>query len=277
MKTTGTPPPAEPPGMQPALQPVLQPVLQPAGEPCVLLTGASSGIGREMAIALSCSHRLILNGRDTARLNETRLACVTPERHLVWLHDLSQVAALAQSLPDFLAESQVQVQAFIHCAAALCVLPLRSTSLEQTNELMNVNFLAAMEITRLLMRKTINHRQLRSIVFISSIASQFGAKGFSAYGASKAALDALMKSLAVELAPEVRANSILPGNIRTPMTASMFEDPDNAARLMRDYPLGIGLPSDISNAVEFLISDKARWITGQQIVVDGGRTTTISA
>jgi NAD(P)-dependent dehydrogenase (short-subunit alcohol dehydrogenase family) len=247
------------------------------GDACILLTGASSGIGRSIAIALSANNRLILNGRDASRLEETRLACVEPSRHLAWPHDLAAVTTLERSLQDFLALHEVRVAAFVHCAAALCVLPLRSTPLEKTTELMNVNFLSAMEITRVLVRKNVNQRQLRSIVFISSIASQFGAKGFSAYGASKAALDALMKSLAVELAPEIRANSVLPGNVRTPMTESMFEDPETAARLVRDYPLGIGLPADISNAVEFLISDKARWITGQQLVVDGGRTTTISA
>ena len=84
-----------------------------------------------------------------------------------------------------------------------------------------------------------------------AIAAQFGAKGFSAYSASKAALDALMRSLAVELAPDVRANSVLPGAVRTPMTAGMFDDPDTAARLLRDYPLGVGEPRDVIDAVEF--------------------------
>jgi NAD(P)-dependent dehydrogenase (short-subunit alcohol dehydrogenase family) len=142
---------------------------------------------------------------------------------------------------------------------------------------MATNVLSAFEITRLLMRKDVNHKRLRNLVFISTIAAQFGAKGFSAYSASKAALDALMRSLAVELAPEVRANSVLPGAVRTPMTAGMFDDPDTAARLLRDYPLGVGEPRDAIDAVEFLLSDQSRWITGQQLVVDGGRTANISA
>ena len=134
-----------------------------------------------------------------------------------------------------------------------------------------------MELTTVLMKKKINDRQLRSIVFISSIASKFGARGFSAYSASKGALDALMKSLAVELAPEVRVNSVLPGGVRTRMTDRIYEDPEMVARLERDYPLGIGTAADIVNAVEFLVSEKSRWITGQQIVVDGGRTANITA
>ena len=243
----------------------------------VLLTGASSGIGRTIAIALSQSHSLILCGRDQARLEETRQACAGPARHLTWAFDLNDVAALDGALPAFLSKHQVTVNAFIHCAASLIVLPIRSITLAQSTATMNVNVLSAMEIVRLLMRKQVNQRRLGSIVFISSIASQFGAKGFTAYGASKAALDGLMKSLAVELAPEVRVNSVLPGTVRTAMTQTMFDDPDTATRLGRDYPLGLGTPTDISNAVSFLISDKASWITGQQLVVDGGRTVTISA
>jgi NAD(P)-dependent dehydrogenase (short-subunit alcohol dehydrogenase family) len=61
------------------------------------------------------------------------------------------------------------------------------------------------------------------------------------------------------------------------MTAGMFDDPDTAARLLRDYPLGVGEPRDVIDAVEFLLSDQSRWITGQQLVVDGGRTANISA
>lgn len=250
---------------------------QIAREGYLLLTGASSGIGRDMAIALSQHYRLILNGRDTERLEATRQACRTPSAHRYWASDLNNVQDIAQSLPEFLEQNDANVLGFIHCAALLKVLPQRSISLSHAQEAMNVNMFSAMEIVRLLMRKNVNHKALRNIVFISSIASQFGAKGFTAYCASKAALDGLMKALAIELGPEVRVNSVLPGGVRTPMTKSMYDDPVTAAKLTCDYPLGMGLPSDISNAVEFLLSDKARWITGHQLVVDGGRSANISA
>jgi NAD(P)-dependent dehydrogenase (short-subunit alcohol dehydrogenase family) len=243
----------------------------------LLLTGASSGIGREMAVALSGRHRLILNGRDLQRLEETRQACSSPEDHLLWPADLVDVESLATSLPEFLEQRKVYVGAFIHCAAMLDVLPLRSITTQLAQNTMRVNFHSAMEITRLLMRKNVNLRHLQNIVFISSIASRFGARGFTAYCPSKAALDGLMRALAVELAPDVRVNSILPGGIRTPMTQAMYDDPETAARLTRDYPLGIGTPADVIDAVEFLISGKARWITGQEWVVDGGRSINISA
>lgn len=243
----------------------------------LLVTGASSGIGREMAIDLSRHHRLILNGRDAERLEQTRRACGEPDQHLCWPCDLSEVDGLAGALPAFLNANGAVVAGFVHCAALLNVLPLRSITFAHAQAVMNTNMFAAMEITRLLMRKNVNHKALGSIVFISSIASQFGAKGFSAYCASKAALDGLMKALAVELGPEVRVNSVLPGGVRTPMTEGMYADPAMSERLLKDYPLGVGLPSDISRAVGFLLSEDARWITGHQLVVDGGRSANISA
>jgi NAD(P)-dependent dehydrogenase (short-subunit alcohol dehydrogenase family) len=249
----------------------------PVSATSVLITGASSGIGREMAVALSGAYSLILNGRDEERLEQTRLACQAPERHLCWARDLADATTLATALPAFLRQHDARVVGFVHCAALLKVLPLRSVTLAQAQDVMNTNVLAALEITRLLLRKDVNSKMLRSVVFVSSIASQFGARGFATYCASKAALDGLMKALAVELAPEVRVNSVLPGGVRTPMTEAMFDDPATAERLMRDYPLGAGLPSDIANAVAFLMSDQARWITGHQMVVDGGRSANISA
>lgn len=243
----------------------------------ILVTGASSGIGRDMAIALSDRYRLILGGRDAERLEATRLACRTPDRQLCWTRDLADVSTLGDALAGFLREHDARVAGFVHCAAMLKVLPLRSIGIDHAVDVMNTNVLSAMEITRVLMRKNVNAKALANIVFISSIASQFGAKGFTAYCASKAALDGLMKALAVELGPEVRVNSVLPGGVRTPMTEAMFDNAATAERLTRDYPLGVGLPSDIADAVAFLLSDQARWITGHQMVVDGGRSANISA
>jgi NAD(P)-dependent dehydrogenase (short-subunit alcohol dehydrogenase family) len=97
------------------------------------------------------------------------------------------------------------------------------------------------------------------------------------YCASKGALDAYMRALAVELAPNVRVNSVLPGGVRTPMTESMFADAEWVERVQSQYPLGLGTEGDIADSVEFLLSDGARWVTGQQLVVDGGRTVNISA
>ncbi|MBW9332831.1 SDR family oxidoreductase [Herbaspirillum sp. RU 5E] len=245
-------------------------------ELCTLVTGASSGIGRETALRLSQHGPLLLHGRDVARLEETRVRCQHPERHHLWPHDLADLAGIERSLVQLLAAQGLQVARFVHCAGVLQVGPLRLLDRGAIERTMNVNFLSAVEITRLLVRKKINEKALNGVVFVSSTASQFGAKGFGIYCASKSALDGYMRALAVELAPAVRVNAVLPGAVRTAMTEHMFEDADVLERMQRDYPLGVGEQADIAAAVNFLLSDEARWVTGQQLVVDGGRTVNIT-
>jgi NAD(P)-dependent dehydrogenase (short-subunit alcohol dehydrogenase family) len=241
-----------------------------------LITGASSGLGRAAAIRLSSQRNLILHGRDRGRLEETRQACKEPDRHVIWPFDLKNAGELGNSLSALLAESGRAVDGFVHCAGMVTVLPVRSIDHRVAQEIMNVNFFSALEIIHVLLKKKVNSRQLANIVFISSIWSRFGARGHAAYCASKAALDGLMRALAVELAPAVRVNSILPGAIETNMAAEGLADPEISARMERDYPMGVGRPADIAGTIEFLFSADARWLTGQQIVVDGGRTVNMS-
>jgi NAD(P)-dependent dehydrogenase (short-subunit alcohol dehydrogenase family) len=242
-----------------------------------LITGASSGTGRRIAVHLSQSRRLILHGRDASRLLETRALCHRPDEHLMWNLDLRQGREIENSLKSLIESNQLAVDGLVHSAGTLTIQPLRLVERGPAQEVMDVNFMAAVEILRLLVRKKINGKHLRGVVFISSTASKFGARGFSVYCASKGALDAFMRAAAVELAPDIRVNSVLPGATRSAMTEAMLNDAELRARMAADYPLGIGDPDDVACAVEFLLSDKARWITGQQIVVDGGRTVNITA
>ena len=243
---------------------------------CVLVTGASSGIGRAIAQRLAQSRSLILHGRDLARLEETRNACARPESHLLWTYDLRNGSEVAAGLTGFLAEQDARVAGFVHCAGAVHVLPARMAGSEAVLESLNVNYISAQQIITTLLKKRVNSGQLRNVVAISSIWSQFGARGHSLYCASKAALDGMVRALAVELAPDVRVNSVLPGAVRTPMGEASLTDPVIVEKLRQDYPLGMGQPTDIADAVEFLMSENARWITGQQFVVDGGRTANMS-
>jgi NAD(P)-dependent dehydrogenase (short-subunit alcohol dehydrogenase family) len=249
--------------------------MEPAA-PYTLVTGASSGLGRCAAVRLSGERNLILHGRNSERLGETLGMCNHPERHIVWTFDLKNPGELADSLTPLLAASGRSVEAFVHCAGMVTVLPMRSVDYRTAQEIMNVNFFSAAEIVHLLLKKKINNQRLTNILFISSIWSRFGARGHSAYCASKAALDGLMRALAVELAPAIRVNSILPGAIRTSMAAQGFDDPSIVEKLERDYPMGTGQPEDIAGAIEFVLSGKARWLTGQEVVVDGGRTINMS-
>jgi len=242
----------------------------------ILVTGASSGIGREIAVQLSNFNNIILNGRDQTRLNETLKACNMANKHLIWPFDLENVDAIEGSMTNFLLKNNCTVIHFIHAAGYMKTIPLKILSVEAFSSSFNVNVIAAAMIAKVLMKKKINQNTLKNIVFISSNISNFGAKAFSAYSSSKAALDGLMRCLSVELAPLVRVNSILPGGVRTAMTEYMYQDTELIERMATTYPLGLGTTQDISSAVKFLISDEARWITGQQLTVDGGRTINIT-
>ena len=241
-----------------------------------LVTGASSGLGRSAAVRLSRERNLILHGRNRERLEETLRMCLHPERHVVWEFDLKHPGELAGSLTPLLAASGRAGESFVHCAGMVTALPMRSVDYSVAQEIMNVKFFSAAEIVHVLLKRKVNGQRLTDILFISSIWSRFGARAHSAYCASKAALDGLMRALALELAPGIRVNSILPGAIRTSMAAEAFADPIIVDKLNRDYPLGLGKPDDIADAIEFVLSQKARWLTGQEIVIDGGRTVNMS-
>ena len=237
-----------------------------------LINGATSNIGHALALRLAASGPLILHGRDLEKLERLRRGCASPERHLVWSCDFKKIEEVETSLERFLADRRATVHSFVHCAGTLRLQPMRLVNLAALEDTMRVNFTAAAMVASVLMRKKTNHGALRAIVFVSSIASRFGVKGFNVYSASKGALDALMKSLAVELAPEVRVNSVLPGGL--PPAPERAAPADEVMTKLRErVPLGLGAPDDVADTIEFLLSEKARWITGQQIVVDGGFTT----
>lgn len=237
-------------------------------ETCTLITGASSGFGRGIAEKLASSRRLILAGRSADKLEAVRSAFPNPERHILWIRDLSKLQGLNEDLTVFLAANGICVEHFVHSAGVTGIQLARATEMGFVKGLFNVNVFSAMEIIRLLMQKKVNHGVLRTITFISSIATRVGASGYFAYAATKGAINALSLSLAVELAPAVRVNAVLPGIVQTAMTREYFANSNFVAL----YPLSFGRPGDIADAVEFLISDHARWITGQELVVDGGRS-----
>ena len=237
-----------------------------------LITGASSGIGQAVACRLSSSRNLILCGRDEERLVRTQTACCNSDRHLGWNFDLRQTETLSDALADLLGVNSATVDCFVHCAGVSSVSPARLMNLRAVQEVFAVNLFSAMEIVRVLLGRKVNFGALRSVLFISSIYARRGAKGSSVYSASKGGIEALTRSLAVELAPAIRVNCIAPGAVRTPMAAMTFEDSEMAAKLRQEYPLGLGEAADIGEAVEFLLSDRARWICGQVLTVDGGRT-----
>ena len=151
-----------------------------------------------------------------------------------WVCDLRDIENLEASLTGFLTLEKISVSVFVHCAGFLKMLPLKRITLENLHETMNVNFNSAVLIIKTLLAKKLNEQNLKNVVFISSIASLGGVKGFNIYSASKGALDSLMRSLAVELAPQVRVNSVLPGSIKTQMTESIYNDPALIEKMLKE-------------------------------------------
>ncbi|WP_080780308.1 SDR family NAD(P)-dependent oxidoreductase [Chryseobacterium phocaeense] len=245
--------------------------------PIVLLTGASAGIGEEIAVKLSEKYDLILTGRNTEKLNELQQK-LTPEcKSYVLSMDLSNLEKMETTLVQFLKDQNINIHKLVHCAGFMKMIPLKLISNDFMLECFTTNVFSASLLVKLLTNKKHNNSLLDAVVFISSNISNRGAKAMSTYGASKSALDGLMRNFAVELAPKVRFNSVLPGAVLTKMTQNIFDNDEVMSRMQAQYPLGIGYGGDIADAVNFLLSDEARWITGQQMTVDGGRSINISS
>lgn len=241
-------------------------------EKYTLITGATSGFGRAIAEKLAPNRRLIIAGRNPHKLEAVRNACCASEKHLVWESDLSSLDGISESLESYLLSQAICIEHFIHSAGILSIQYARSIDTAAAMRLFNVNLFSAMQIIRPLLKKRINQEALQSITFISSIASRVGAKGYSVYAASKGAVNGLSLSLAIELAPKVRVNAILPGIVATEMNTEHFADQQFRESVLTTHPMGFGNSDDVACAVEFLASMQARWITGQEIVVDGGRS-----
>jgi NAD(P)-dependent dehydrogenase (short-subunit alcohol dehydrogenase family) len=245
-------------------------------EQYILVTGASSGIGSFFAKSVSKNYKVIIHGRDAEKINQVIAECENPTMQLAFVADLQQYEDLESVLGKFITEKNIEVTGFVHCAGFMNMLPVKMTSVAAIHKTFSTNLFSAAIIVKVLLQRKVNAGALKNVIFISSNISNFGAKAFSLYSASKAGLDGLMRSLAVELAPAVRVNSVLPGAIHTPMTTAIFQDEEKAKSMLSTYPLGEGFSEDISNMIEFLLSDKSKWITGQQFTVDGGRTIDIS-
>lgn len=235
-----------------------------------LVTGATSDIGKQICATLEASgHSLLMTDLDETALQEGRAGLCNPEKHLILPLDLSDVENAGSLLADYLVQLQIQVSHAVFAAGVFALKPLKLVDYAFVKKSFDVSLFSVIALTRVLASKKANADHLRGIVLISSVSAVRGTKGYSVYGSVKAALLGLMKSLAVELAPRVRVNAVLPGGICTKTTRFLFEmqeTPDPR------YLLGDGQKTDVSDMVDFLLSDKSRWVTGQSFVVDGGLT-----
>ena len=232
----------------------------------ILLTGASSGIGKQTAINVSqMGANVIITGRNKERLANT-LSEMQGE-HKMLCCDLTKEEEILD-----LVENISNIDGLVHCAGISKPLPIKFIKQSYLNHIQAINYeMAVLLVTFLLKKKKIN--KAASLVFVSSIAAQHPYKGGAAYAASKAALEAFARTLALEVAHrQIRVNCLAPAMVQTPMYEAT-KSAVSAVAMEKDamrYPLGLGLSDDVANASIFLLSVASRWITGQTIRLDGG-------
>ena len=239
----------------------------------IVLTGASSGIGQAIAVALSsCNAKLLLIGRNEDTLTDTadKLSGSRPRLKVM---DLTEVDSIASELKKELSEVG-RVYGFCHCAGVVETQAITSSKPEVFLRQLTVNLLAGMEIARIVARRDTMDKDGGSLLFLASLYAHVGAPGQAAYCASKGAVAAAVRAIAVELAPrKIRVNSLSPGFIKTAMTE--YDAHLNQSQLdaiIAKHPLGAGTPEDIARAAVFLLDPANRWTTGMDLVIDGGYT-----
>lgn len=240
----------------------------------VVITGGASGIGRQCAIDFSnVGANLVLLDINEEQLAVTKGLCNPEVKCGCYRCDLTDAESLEDIVKQAVAENGL-ISGMLHCAGIEKTLPYNKLSAADYDRIYSVNVVGAMNLLKYLTKKN-NRAENAKYVLIASITAVVGRPGVAAYAASKGAIVSVVKTLALEMASKgMTINCISPGTILTPLMQNMMESltEEQQAERKAGFPLGLGNPSDIANTAMFLLSDGARWITGQNIVVDGGYT-----
>ena len=233
----------------------------------ILVTGASSGIGRQIAVSIcEMGGNVIITGRDEKRLAETLNSLKTGNNKSIAADLLieSELEKLVTQLP--------LLDGVVNCAGTVNPFPLKFMTNEKINAIFDINY----KVQVVLMAQVTRQKKLNknaSIVFLSSISAAHPHKGGALYAGSKAAIEALSKVIALEFyAQGIRSNCIAPAMVKTPMyeVAQKQSSKERMDAHISKYPLGVGTPEDVANTTIFLLSEASRWITGTTITLDGG-------
>jgi NAD(P)-dependent dehydrogenase (short-subunit alcohol dehydrogenase family) len=233
----------------------------------ILVTGASSGIGKQTAIRISeMGAKLIITGRNSERLNAVLGELKGNEKHFAITANLNSTEE-----QDQLINKIPNIDGLVLCSGVIKTLPFKFINQDAFADLIKTNLLSPLYLFNLLLRKKkINNSA--AVVFISSIGGNLvGTKGNSMYSASKAGLNGAQKVIALELADKkIRVNNVSPGMVRTELWS---EGSVSEAQLIEDekkYPLGYGTTDDVAFGIIYLLSDASKWVTGSSLVMDGG-------
>lgn len=240
----------------------------------IVITGGASGIGRQCAIDFSnAGANLVLLDINDEQLAVTKGLCNPEIKCSYYCCDLTDSVEL-ENIVKQVVEDNGLISGMLHCAGIEKTLPYSKLSGVDYDRIYSVNVVSAMNLLKYLTKKGVRSENAK-YVLIASITAIVGRLGVAAYAASKGAIVSVVKTLALEMASKgMTINCISPGTILTPLMQNMMESLTEEQQEERKagFPLGLGTPSDIASTAMFLLSDGARWITGQNIVVDGGYT-----
>lgn len=238
----------------------------------ILISGATSGIGFELCRqVVNYGGSFIGLGRNTQALqdyiDENNL-----EHSKAIVADFSQESSILESI-----DNVDKIDGYVHCAGIVENNPVQFFNKDLYDRIRTVNLDSALiVISQLLKQKKFN--KPASIVFVGSISGLYGMKGNGLYGITKSALNIMAKTYANELAgKKIRVNAVAPGMVNTQITlnANEFLSEEVINEDKKKYPLGYGEPEDVALPIVFLLSEASRWITGEVMVLDGGRTAII--
>jgi NAD(P)-dependent dehydrogenase (short-subunit alcohol dehydrogenase family) len=238
-----------------------------------IVTGGGSGIGLSIAQKLVQHHiHTIIVGRDEQKLQ-------TAQKQLGMLCeyiscDLSDLNAIPQLVEQIISKHG-QIDILVNNAGINLKKDFTEVSNEDFQRIIQTNVTAVFVLSREVVKHMLDKGRQTSIINISSMASQYGIPKVIAYTASKSAIEGMTRAMATELSPKgIRVNCIAPGFIATEMSArALNDDPERKEKVLSRTPAGkLGEPSDIAEAVHFLASDAAKYITGVVLPVDGGNS-----
>lgn len=235
-----------------------------------LVTGVTSGIGKGIAMFLLKNEAIVIGiGRDISKVKE--IAKDTTEKFEFISLDLTQIEKIEPALIKSINEKG-KLDGLVHCAGKEETIPLSIYKADKIRSIFEINVFSGIEILRIFSKKKYSNDNA-SAVFFSSVMGELGQPGKVGYCATKSAILGVVKSASLELAKrKIRVNAISPGVVNTPMTEQLFNQlsKDNIKEIENMHPLGIGEIEDIIPVVVFLLSNSSKWITGQNIKIDGG-------